>query len=125
MVKALIDTSILIDLLRHFTPAITWFTSQTDLAVSGVVWLELLQGARNSLAQQKALQLLQQLQRIEVTDEDMNWAIKQVIHYNLSHNIGGVDCLIAATNYRLQLPLYTMNLKHFTPILGTLAQKPY
>ena len=125
MVKALLDTSILIDLLRRFTPAITWFTNQSDLGISSVVWLELLQGAQNTLAQQKAQQLLQQLERIEIIDEDFNWAIKQLIRYNLSHNVGGVDCLIAATSYRLQVPLYTMNLKHFTPILGTLAQRPY
>lgn len=125
MVKALLDTSILIDLLRRFTPAMTWFTQQNDLGVSSIVWLELLQGARNTVAQQKAQQLLGQLERIEMTDDDMNWAIKQLSHYNLSHNLGGVDCLIAVTSHRLQIPLYTMHLKHFIPILGTLAQKPY
>ena len=36
-----------------------------------------------------------------------------------------VDLLIAAPSQRLQLPLYTHNLKHLSPLLGTLAQKPY
>ena len=125
MVNALLDTSILIDLLRQFPPAITWFTSQRDLGVSSIVWLELLQGAQNIHSQQKAQQLLHQLAKIEISTDDMNWAIKQLVKYNLSHNVGGIDCLIAATSYRLQIPLYTMNLKHFTPMLGTLAQKPY
>jgi len=125
MVGALLDTSILIDLLRRFTPAMTWFTGQNELGASSIVWLELLQGARNALAQQKAQQLLVQLEKVKITDDDMNWAIKQLIQYNLSHNVGGVDCLIASTSYRLQIPLYIMNLKHFAPILGTLAQKPY
>jgi len=125
MVNALLDTSILIDLLRQFPPAITWFTSQGDLGVSSIVWLELLQGAQNARSQQKARQLLHQFARIEISTDDINWAIKQVVKYNLSHSVGGIDCLIAATSYRLQIPLYTMNLKHFTPILGTLVQKPY
>lgn len=125
MVNALLDTSILIDLLRRFPPALTWFSPQRDLASSSIVWLELIQGAGNSLAQQKALQLLQQVQRIEITDDDMEWAIKQLIQFKLSHTVGGIDCLIAASSYRLQVPLYTMNLKHFTPLLGSLAQKPY
>jgi predicted nucleic acid-binding protein len=125
MVKALLDSSILIDLLRRHPPAITWFTGQVDLGASTIVWIELIQGAQNSHAQQKSVQLLRQLQRIEINDADMDWAIKRLISYNLSHKVGGVDCLIAAPSYRLQIPLYTMNLKHFTPILGTLAQKPY
>jgi len=125
MVNALLDTSILIDLLRQFPAAITWFTSQRDLGVSSIVWLELLQGAQNNHSQQKAQQLLHQLAKIEISTDDMNWAIKQLIRLNLSHSVGGIDCLIAAPSYRLQIPLYTMNLKHFTPVLDTLAQKPY
>jgi predicted nucleic acid-binding protein len=125
MVKALLDTSILIDLLRRFSPAMIWFATQTDLGISSVVWLELLQGAQNTLAQQKSQQLLRQLAKIEIANDDMDWAIKQLIRYNLSHNVGAMDCLIASTSYRLQMPLYTQNLKHFTPILGPLAQKPY
>jgi hypothetical protein len=31
----------------------------------------------------------------------------------------------SAPSYRLQLPLYTRNLKHFAPLLGKLAQEPY
>jgi hypothetical protein len=36
-----------------------------------------------------------------------------------------IDCLIAAPSHRLNVPLYTMNLKHFTPLLGALAVRPY
>jgi predicted nucleic acid-binding protein len=39
--------------------------------------------------------------------------------------IGMMDCLIASVSLCLQLPLYTRNLRHFTPLLGTLAVKPY
>ncbi len=125
MVRGLIDTSILVDLLRHYSPAITWFSTQVDLGVSQIVWLELLQGAGNKLAQQRAQQLLQQLDQLPTNEIDMNWAIQHLIRYKLSHNVGGIDCLIAAASHRLQIPLYTMNLKHFTPLLGSLAQKPY
>jgi hypothetical protein len=31
----------------------------------------------------------------------------------------------SAPSYRLQLPLYTRNLKHFAPLLGKLAREPY
>jgi predicted nucleic acid-binding protein len=47
------------------------------------------------------------------------------MRYELSHGVGMMDCLIASVSYRLQLPLYTHNLKHFAPLLNDLAQKPY
>lgn len=57
--------------------------------------------------------------------DDHEWAIKQMLRYHLSHNVGAFDCLIAAPAYRLRLPLYTHNLKHFAPLLGDLARRPY
>ena len=48
-----------------------------------------------------------------------------LIGLSISHNVGSIDCLIASASHRLQLPLYTMNVKHFAPLLGGLAQKPY
>lgn len=35
------------------------------------------------------------------------------------------DCLIAAPAQRLGVPLYTRNLKHFSPLLGDLAVMAY
>lgn len=40
-------------------------------------------------------------------------------------NVDAFDCLVAALSFRLQLPLYTRNLKYFAPLLGHLAQQPY
>jgi predicted nucleic acid-binding protein len=51
--------------------------------------------------------------------------MEQLERFQFSHRIGMEDCLIAAVAYRLQIPLYTHNLKHMTPLLGTLAVKPY
>ena len=126
MVGALLDTSILIDILRLNVSANQWIAQQNfQFGVSGIVQIEVLQGALNKQDQTKGLKLLQRFDRIELIPSDYHWAVEQLIRYKLSHNIGGMDCLIAATSHRLQIPIYTMNLKHFTPILGTLAQKPY
>lgn len=45
----LLDTDIMIDLLRRFPPAVTWLSSlgATDLVVPGYVVMELIQGCRN------------------------------------------------------------------------------
>lgn len=38
---------------------------------------------------------------------------------------GLVDSSIASVHPRLQLPLYTRNIKHFLPLISELAQQPY
>lgn len=125
MVKALLDTDILIDLLRQYQPAHAWISTQVDIGVATVVWIELLQGASTKLAQQKAFKLLNIFDRVETEKVDFEWAIQALLKFHTSHNVSGSDALIAAVTYRLQVPLYTRNLKHFTPMLGSLAQKPY
>jgi predicted nucleic acid-binding protein len=84
-----------------------------------------IEGARDRSAQRQALNLLKRFETLELTPEDTVWATEKLIAFNLSHNIDSFDCLIAAVNYRLQIPLYTANLKHFQPILGDLCRRPY
>ena len=43
MVAGLLDTDILVDLLRQYRPAHNWLGSQQQLGVSAIVWVELLQ----------------------------------------------------------------------------------
>ncbi len=87
--------------------------------------MEVIAGAQNKLEQHKASQFLKQFTLTYPIQADIEWAMKQFRAYRLGHNVGILDCLIAASSYRLQLPLFTRNLKHFTPLLGGLAQQPY
>jgi predicted nucleic acid-binding protein len=124
-VTGLLDTAILIDLLRGYPPAATWLSTQDRLGVSPVVWLEILEGAENTWAQTRAVELLRHFGRVEVLPADFDWAIQQALRFRLSHNVDMMDCLIASTTQRLGLPLFTPNLKHFKPLIGDLAQRPY
>lgn len=125
MVTGLLETTILVDLLRHYAPAKTWIATQPQIGVTPIVWLELLQGARDKVAQQKAFTLLRGFDHIEIEYDDFAWAIQALANYHLSHHTQALDALIAAPSHRLKIPLYTHNLKHFSPLLGQLAQKPY
>ncbi len=60
-----------------------------------------------------------------LTETDQLWAMKQYQIFRLSHGVGMNDCLIAAPAQRLGVPLYTRNLKHFSPLLGDLAVTAY
>jgi predicted nucleic acid-binding protein len=90
-----------------------------------MVYMEVLLGAENKAAQNRADAFLGRFLRIYLTIEDQIWAEEQLRNFRLSYNVGILDCLIAAPSHRLQLPLYTRNLKHFTPLLGTLAVQAY
>lgn len=125
MVNGLLDTAVLVDLLRAYPLAGDWLSKQPPLGVSPVVWLEVIEGAEDKRAQIRAIKLLQRFERVELLTEDFNWAIGQALRFRLSHSINMNDCLIASTASRLNLPVFTTNLKHFRPLLGNLAQKPY
>lgn len=125
MMSGLLDSAIVIDVLRSYLPAVNWLSTQTDLGISQIVVLEVLEGADNKVEQQGALRQLRRFTQIEVTSDDIAWAITRLEIYHLSHNVGAMDCLIAAPADRLQVPLYTRNLKHFAPLLSDLARQPY
>lgn len=125
MVSSLLDTSVVIDLIRRYEPAKQWIATQSKPAISAIVWLEVLDGVQNRRAEVQAIRMLKDFERVELVQADFDWAIDRMTKFKLSHNADSGDCLIAAVSYRLQVPLYTRNTKHFTPMLGALAQKPY
>lgn len=125
MVAGLLDTTIMVDLLRQYSPATVWLQQQRDLGTTPLVWLEIVEGASNKAEQTRGLQLLRRFQLMYLTPIDFDWAIQQAVQFKLSHNTGMIDCLIASVSQRLQTPLFTANLKHFGPLIGHLAQKPY
>jgi predicted nucleic acid-binding protein len=124
---AILDTSILIDLLRAFPPATSWFAGlgRQRLAIPPVVWMETVQGASDRVKRAQALRFLRQF-RVEHPNEDDNrWAMRQMASFHLSHGIHLQDAMIASVAVRLAVPLYTANLKHFQPLPAIDAKKPY
>jgi len=125
MITGILDTAILIDFLRGYSRAVQWLSSNPDIAITPIVKFEILDGAANVKELRHSLKMLKQFQMVDLMPDDIEWALTQFTLYKLSHNVGSMDCLIASTAFRLQVPLYTRNLKHFAPMLGELAQQPY
>jgi predicted nucleic acid-binding protein len=127
MVTAIVETSVIVDLLRFHTPAVNWYQAQIQpsLGITPIIWMEVISGGMNKAERLRAAGLLRQFAMIYTIQVDLDWAMQAQMRYELSHGVGMIDCLIASVNHRLQVPLYTHNLKHFAPILGPLAQKPY
>lgn len=126
MVTGLVDTSIIIDLIRGYPDAYMWLSSIDEtLGVTHFVWLEVIQGAQNKQKLASAMKILADFELIEITPADTQWAVQALATTRLAHNVDALDSLIASVSYRLQIPLYTRNMKHFMPLLDDLAQKPY
>jgi len=126
VVTGLVDSSIIVDLIRGFPDAHQWLKTMNDeLGITYYVWSEVIQGAPNKQKQASSIKILSDFHLIEITPEDTKWAVQALIKTRLAYNVDAFDSFIASTAYRLQIPLYTRNLKHFTPLIGQLAQTPF
>jgi predicted nucleic acid-binding protein len=125
MMNALVDTTVVLHLYRKYQPALAWFNNPQRYGITSVTWLEVMQGAKNKSMQATCKWLLSQFEMLYPIVTDQRWAMQQLEHFQFSHHIGKDDCLIASVAHRLQLPLYTHNLKDMIPLLGRLAVQPY
>jgi hypothetical protein len=82
-------------------------------------------GARNQRERLRAVSLLKPYPVWQLTPEDSHWAQTQHAAFKLSHNVGILDALIAAPAARLAVPIYTLNVRHFSPLPDVTVIKPY
>ena len=116
----------MIDLLREYPPAAQWIaTEERIFGITKFVWMEIVAGCQNKEALIKATKLIERFELVQIAPQDIDWALDKLILFYLRYNLDPFDCLIASTANRLQIPLYTRNLKHFTPLIGEVAQTPY
>jgi predicted nucleic acid-binding protein len=111
----LIETTILVDLLRGKEEAITWVNGITLHArwVSVITYLELLAGCRNRREQRTVAREMRQYQLLHLTEEISRTALAWFERFHLSHGVGVLDSLIGAaalTHHliRLSAPLSTI-----------------
>lgn len=121
-------TDVIIDLLRGYPPAKKWFDLLDDheiLTLPGFVMMELIQGCKTKVEQERLKRNLGDYKIIWLSPEDCNRSLDIFIQYHLSHSAGLLDVLVGQTAVTLGVPLYTFNKKHyqFIPNLETL--QPY
>lgn len=125
-ILAVVDTTVLIHLLRGDAVAAQWLATQPRLAMTSISWLEVMQGAPGKRGETRSLNLFSQFDLIYLDEADQLWAMQQMLAYRLSHGVSIMDCLIASVCHRLQVPLYTHNLKDMVRLLGPdLVVNPY
>jgi predicted nucleic acid-binding protein len=123
----LVDSDILIDLFRRYEPALDWLDQLGNewLAVPGYVAMEVVQGCRDSSAQDATLQELGYYQRLWLDLMGGERAFQLYCATHLSQNLGVLDALIAQTAIDHDLPLHTFDLKHYKGVSGLRTVQPY
>ncbi len=124
MTPTVLDTSIIVDVLRGTDEAVSWLTTLDHVpACSEVTRVEVLQGVRTA-ERAPTERLLQALRWIPVDEGVSRSAGDLGRRFRRSHRgIGIADLIIAATTIELGADLATMNVKHF-PMFGDLVT-PY
>jgi predicted nucleic acid-binding protein len=126
MSVGIVDTTVVLHYFRKNPAARAWVDSQpVPLSVISVTWMEVMEGASSKANQRESRRILSKFELLYLTTADQQWAMSQLEAFQFSHHIGMNDCQIAAVAHRLNLPLYTHNLKDMTPLVGRLAGTPY
>lgn len=119
----LLDTDVMIDVMRRYPTAIAWLESRAmdEVLLPGFVVLELLQGCRGKSEQERVERAITPYRVVWPSDE----AVRTYAQFHLSHNLGFIDALIGHTALLLDLPLHTFNQKHYAVVPGLKTIEPY
>jgi predicted nucleic acid-binding protein len=120
----LLDTSVLIDVLRGSDAATQWLVSLEEVpSCSELTRAEVLRGVR-SAERSRTERLLSSLRWVPVDEPVSRWAGELGRQYRRSHpGLSIVDFVIAATTQLLEADLATANIRHY-PMFAGLAP-PY
>jgi len=124
----LLDSDVMIDLLRQYPPATRWFDSldeDEELLLPGYVVMELIQGCRDNVEQERLQRELATYGVVWPAPADCDRALHVLTDYRLSHGAGLLDVLIGQTSVALNVPLHTFNQKHYRFIPGLQTVQPY
>ena len=121
----LVDTDVLIDVQRGVEAALEWFATDREVGVPGFVVMELVQDARNSDEVRKALALVDGFEIVWPSRAECQSALEQFSRLHLSHGLGLLDSLIAATAVGHGSVLNTFNERHYRMFPGLGIARPY
>ena len=122
----LLDTDVMIDVLRGYQPAVAWLESLPEApGLPGFVAMELMDGCRSKLEMIRLHRRIQPFQLYWPTQEDCDRALVDFRRNHLAHNLGILDAIIGHCVVGLAASLCTFNLKHYGGVQGLITEQPY
>lgn len=123
MIEHLIDTNILIAILKG-NARLKSFVEKLDCALDTIVYVELIQGAKNKTEVQKIEKYLTRFELNHFDKTISQKSIELIRAYSKSHGLMLGDAVIAATCLENDLTLITYNMKDFQFINNLKILKP-
>jgi predicted nucleic acid-binding protein len=117
----LVDTDVLIDVLRQAETTISILKSATITAspiISAVTQMELIVGCRNAVELRNLDRFLQSFEIVVISEAISSQAVKLLHQYRLSHGLLIPDALIAASAVVTGYSLLTKNQRDYRFIGG-------
>ena len=123
----LLDTDVMVDVLRGYEPAVEWLSLLTDEApaLPGLVVLELMNGCRSTMEMKRLLKRVEPFRIYWPSRADCDRALAQFAQGRLTHALSIMDVLIAECAVGLNATLCTFNTKHFKSITQLRTRQPY
>ena len=123
MAERLPDTNIFIAILKGDVK-LKNLVENSDSAINTIVYLELIQGAKNKTEVNKIEKYLNRFELIHFDKNVSQKSIKLTRTYSKSHGLMLPDAVIAATCLEKDLTLMTFNVKDFRFIKDLKTLKP-
>ena len=109
----LLDTNILIDVLRGESVALAWLEQQPKVQISVITWIEVLVGCRDG--ETEAVESwLETFPRLPIKDA----VARETVRLRQQHGLKVPDAIILATARCADLTLATRNIRDFPQELG-------
>lgn len=123
----LLDTDVMVDVLRRYEPSLDWLDSlgAAPVGIPGLVAMELLQGCRDREEEQQVQAILHPYELYWPGSADCGRAFNDFSSYHLSHGLGILDALIAETAVGCDAQLATFNEKHYGVVDALETTQPY
>jgi len=124
MSSVLVDTNVLIDYLRGVPGAASYFEASCgDMSVSAMTVAELHAGARSDREREMLREFLAAFDVVPADGPICEMGGEFRAEYGPRHGIDLIDAIIAATSVLRQLPLVTVNARHFPMLQNVIV--PY
>ncbi len=113
MEKVILDTNILIEILKGNQKTIQIVKQFDRLFISAITVMKIYFGALNKQELKKLKQFVSSFDVISLNENISNIATNLIYKYTKSHTLDIPDALIASTSIFINTPLFTYNKKDF------------
>ena len=129
LLEVLLDTDIMIDVMREYAPAVEWIQALRErnakLSLTGLTVMELVQGCENKEQVGNLREEVKPFHILWPSYLACSQALEAYMQYRLSHGLSILYALIGQMAQDLGIPLHTFNKRHFETIFKLQTVQPY